>query len=365
MSLLKMPNTMKTQTQIVELLLIANTLLAILAGNAMAQTYPVASPAGTNQSPYPHLDLAPGYRVDPSWPKRPPEIGLGQVPSIAIDRQDNVWVYTRTNPAVQVFSPEGQYLFGWRAEKTNAAAHAIKIDQNGFVWLVDVGLHVVRKHTREGQLLLTLGTEGEAGDDTRHFNKPTDVALASNGEIFVTDGYGNSRVMHFDQRGRFINSWGSPGVKPGQFSIVHAIVCDSRDRLYIADRNNVRVQVFNTRGKLLDVWPNLMVPWTFWLAPKDEIWVCGSSPMHWGFDPKYPTAPLGCPPKDQLIMKFNTQGKALQLWTFPKAPDGAEKPGELNWLHAIAFDSKGNLYLGDIIGSRVQKFVPVAPARSF
>ena len=355
---------MKTLTQLATLLLIVNTHPALLVGKAAAQTYPVASPAGTNQSPYPHLDLAPGYRVDPSWPQRPPEIGCGQVPSIAIDPKDNVWIYARTNPAVQVFSPEGRYLFGWRAEKTNSVAHAIKIDRDGSVWLVDVGLHVVRKHTREGRLLLTLGTEGEAGADIRHFDKPTDVALAANGDIFVTDGYGNSRVMHFDKRGKFIKSWGSLGVKPGQFSIPHATVCDSKGRLYVADRNNVRIQVFNTRGKLLDVWPDLLVPWTFWLTPKDEIWVCGSSPMHWVFDPKYPTAPLGCPPKDQLILKFNAQGKALQLWTFPKAADGAEKPGELNWLHAVAFDSKANLYLGDIIGSRVQKFVPIPEARS-
>jgi len=362
---MKVPTCMKTLSQWMSLLLLVDTPPAVFAGKAAAQTYPVASPAGTNQSPYPHVDLAPGYRVDPSWPQRPLGIGCGQVPSIAVDPQDNVWVYTRTNPAVQVFSPEGRYLFGWPREKTNSLAHAIRFDRSGCIWLVDVGLHVVRKYTREGRLLLTLGTEGEAGEDASHFNKPTDVALASNGDIFVTDGYGNSRVMHFDKRGKLIKSWGSLGVKPEQFSIPHSIVCDSRDRLYVADRNNARVQVFNKGGKLLDVWSNLMVPWSLWLTSRDEIWVCGSSPMRWGFDPKYPDAPLGCPPKDQLIMKFNTQGKALQLWTFPNAPDGAEKPGELNWLHAIAVDSKENLYLGDIIGSRSQKFLPLPPERSF
>jgi DNA-binding beta-propeller fold protein YncE len=248
-------------------------------------------------------------------------------------------------------------LFGWNEENTNAAAHGIKFDRAGNVWLVDVGLHVVRQYTPQRQLLLTLGTAGESGDDIRHFNKPTDVAIAPNGDIFVADGYGNSRVVHFDRQGRYLNAWGSLGVQPGQFSIVHAIVCDAKGRLYVADRNNVRIQVFNTRGKLLDVWQNILVPWTFWLSAKDELWVCGSSPMTWRVDPKYPAAPLGCPPKDQLFMKFNSAGKVLELHTVPKAEDGAEKPGELNWLHGIAFDSKGNLYLGDIIGQRVQKFV--------
>ena len=79
--------------------------------------------------------------------------------------------------------------------------------------------------------------------------------------------------------------------------------------------------------------------------------------MHWRLDPDYPTAPLGCPPKDQVVMRFNPQGKLLQLWTLPKGQDEAEQPGEVNWLHCLAFDSKGNFYCGDIIGKRIQKFV--------
>jgi len=138
----------------------------------------------------------------------------------------------------------------------------------------------------------------------------------------------------------------------------HSIVCDSHGRLYVADRNNVRIQVFSPQGKLLAVWKDILVPWGLWVSPKDEIWACGSSPMPWRLDPKYPTAPLGCPPKDQVLMKFNTDGKLLQLWTVPKGEDGQEKPGELNWVHGIALDSKQNIYCGDIIGKRLQKFVP-------
>jgi hypothetical protein len=132
---------------------------------------------------------------------------------------------------------------------------------------------------------------------------------------------------------------------------------DSRGDLYVADRNNVRVQKFDQKGKLLQEWRDLIVPWGFHVTAKDEIWVCGSSPMQWR---KTDTA-LGCPPKDEIFMKFTTDGRLQQLLTLPKGLDGLERPGEVNWVHAMALDSKGNLYVGDIIGKRAQKFVLKQP----
>ncbi len=344
--------------------------LRLALGCALACQVASAAPAerlpASKSAPapaYPRVNLARHYVVDPGWPQRPPDVAWGQMPGVAVDRQDNVWIHTRANPAVQVYSPDGRYLKGWREDTPGTGSHGVKFDQDGNVWLVDVGLHVVRKFTPEGKLLLTLGTLGESGEDARHFNKPTDVTFAPGGDIFISDGYGNSRVAHFDARGRFVKAWGKLGVKPGEFSIPHAIACDSKGRLYVADRNNVRIQVFNTRGRLLAVWDNILVPWGLWVSPKDEIWACGSSPMPWVTDPKYPTAPLGCPPEDQLFVKFNPDGRVLQLWTVPKGEDGQEQPGELNWLHGIALDSRGNVYLSDIIGRRVQKFVLQPEAR--
>jgi hypothetical protein len=191
-----------------------------------------------------------------------------------------------------------------------------------------------------------------AGRDRKHFNMPTDVAVTPAGDVFVADGYGNARVVHFDRRGKYVREWGSLGTRPGQFSIPHSIV-HSKGRLYVADRNNVRVQVFDEKGSLLDVWNNLAVPWGLFATPRDEIWVCGSSPMRWRKADKS----LGCPPKDQLFLRLTPQGRPLQLWTVPKGEDGRERPGELNWVHCIAEDSKGNLYAGDIVGKRAQKFV--------
>jgi hypothetical protein len=294
--------------------------------------------------------------VDPAWPQRPDGVQWAEVPGIAVDARDQVYVFTRAQPPVQVYHADGRFLRAW-GQDTVKSAHHIKVDPDGNIWTADIALHVVRKFTPDGKLLLTLGTEGVAGRDQTHFDKPTDMAITKAGDIFVSDGYGNSRVVHFDKTGKYVKEWGELGSKPGQFSTPHAIAVDSRNRLYVADRNNVRVQVFNTDGKLLDVWNNLLVPWGFCVTKHDEIWVCGSSPMQW----RNEDSALGCPPKDQIFMKFNLEGKLLQLWGIPKGVDGLERPGELNWVHCIAVDSKGNLYAGDIKGKRAQKFRIVEP----
>jgi streptogramin lyase len=294
--------------------------------------------------------------VDPNWPQKPPGYAFGNVPGIAVDTQDNVWIFTRTNHPIQVYSADGKFIRSW-GEGVISNAHHLKIDRAGHIWLSDVGLHVVRKFTPEGKLLQTFGVPGEKGEDERRLNMPTDVAIAPNGDVFISDGYGNNRIIHFDKHGKFIRQWGTLGTGPQNFSIPHAITMDAKGRLYVADRNNVRIQIYSRRGKLLDSWANVVVPWGFWNGPKGEIWVCGSSPMPWRNDPKYPGAPLSCPPKDQIFVCFNPDGRVTQLWTAPKGEDGKEQPGDLNWLHCLAFDSKGNLYAGDIIGKRAQKFV--------
>jgi DNA-binding beta-propeller fold protein YncE len=308
--------------------------------------------AGADDPQYPRVSVATGYVVDSTWPKRPASATWEAVSGIAVDDQDRVYVFTRGVPPVQVYDAQGNFLRAW-GQDTIKTAHHIKIDSEGNVWVADIGYHTVQKHTPEGRLLLTLGTKGAPGRDLSHLNMPTDMALTPAGDVFVSDGYGNARIVHFDKNGKFVKEWGDLGSKPGQFSIPHAIAIDSKGRLYVADRNNVRVQVFSQDGKLLDVWSNVITPWGFCITKDDEIWVCGSSPMRWRKEDKV----LGCPPKDQVFMKFNPAGKLLQLWTAPKGKDGFEKPGEVNWVHAIAVDSRGSVYLGDIIGKRAQKFV--------
>jgi streptogramin lyase len=327
--------------------------LSLLCGLLLAAS--LTSERAPAADKYPHVNVAVAYVVDSKWPQKPAEFQWAEMPGVAVDARDQVYLFTRANPPVQVYTADGKFVRAW-GEKAIKSAHHIKIDPEGNVWVADIGHHVVRKFTPEGKLLLTLGTPDHPGCDETHLNQPTDMAVTPAGDVFVSDGYGNARVVHFDKSGKFVRAWGELGTKPGQFSIPHAIAY-CKDRLYVADRNNVRVQVFDRQGKLLDVWNNLIVPWGFCVTPQDEIWVCGSSPMQWRKEDNA----LGCPPKDQVFMKFNPDGKLLQLWTVPKGADGLEKPGEVNWVHAIAVDSKGNLYAGDIKGKKAQKFVRVEP----
>ncbi|OHB82890.1 MAG: hypothetical protein A2V98_12370 [Planctomycetes bacterium RBG_16_64_12] len=307
---------------------------------------------------YPRVTLSTWYAVDPSWPERPENMPWGLTPGVAVDAEDQVWIFTRAYPPVQVYTAEGKFVKAWGSDliaetPKGIPSHGIEIDGRGHVWLADAGNHVVLECSPEGKLLRTLGTPGEPGEDENHFFRPTDMAITPDGQVFVSDGYGNARVVHFDARGRFVKAWGKLGTGPGEFNLVHAIALDSQGRLYVADRNNARVQVFDQNGTFLDQWQNLLVPWGFWVTANDEIWVCGSSPMPW----REEDAVLGCPPKDQLFMKFDTNGRVLQVWTVPKGVDGEEKPGELNWVHGIALDSQGNIYATDIVGQRAQKFV--------
>jgi outer membrane protein assembly factor BamB len=322
----------------------------------VALVFTAAARAQEDKDPeYPKVNIATVWEVDAGWPQKPAGMLWGHVPGIAVDKDDNVYVFTRTEAPVQVYDPAGKLLRTWG--KGIKSAHHLKIDHEGNVWIADVGNHVVEKYTPDGKLLMTIGEKGKAGRDTKHLYQPCDMAVAPSGDIYVADGYGNARVIVFDKTGKFVREWGELGHGPSQFSIVHAIALDSKGRVYVADRNNVRVQVFDSQGKFIEEWKNLIVPWGFHVTRDDEIWVCGSSPMHW----RKSDDALGCPPKDQIFMKFSPSGKLLHLFALPKGLDGLERPGEVNWVHCIAFDSRGHMYLGDIIGRRAQKFVMKTP----
>jgi hypothetical protein len=313
--------------------------------------------AGEKEPKYPHVNLATTWEVDPKWPQKPAELNWAAVSSLAVDAKDNIYVLTRTNAPVQVYDKSGKFLRSWG--KGMVTPHQLRFDDAGNIWVADVDTHVVEKYSTDGKVLMTIGTKGKAGRDQTHLNMPTDVAFTANGDVYISDGYGNARVVRFDKSGKYLGEWGEPGQGPGQFSIVHSIAIDSKGIVYVADRNNVRIQVFDGNGKFLAQWRDLVTPWTFTMTKKDELWVCGSSPMQW----RKEDGALGCPPKDQVFMRFDTSGKLLQLFTLPKGIDGLERPGEVNWVHGMAFDSAGNMYLGDIIGKRAQKFVLRLPAK--
>lgn len=303
------------------------------------------------------------FDVDPAWPKRPDNIsGQGWVSGLAVDAKDNVWFFRKGPDPVQVYTADGDFVRSW-GKGLFENPHHLRIDHEGNIWVADFGLHIVQKFTPEGKELMTLGVRGEKGNDAQHFNMPTDMAITPTGDIFVTDGYGNRRVVHFDKKGTFIKAFGEEGPKPGQFVLPHAIVVDSKGLLYIADRNSGRLQIFDQSGQFLDQWSNVLMPWGLSITKDDELWVCGSSPHWWyrhGVYPEY---------KDQLFARFSTNGRIRQTWGLKLGDIGTDKdhpdvsrlkPGETVGAHCIAQDSKGNVYVGDIYGERAQKFVPVS-----
>ena len=294
--------------------------------------------------------------VDPCWPQKPAGVTWAAVSGLDVDAQDNIYLFTRNQPAVQVYRPDGAFVRSWSPASCRGAHH-VRIDPAGNVWLPDFRSHVLQKYSPEGKLLLTLGERGKAGNDPKHFDGVTDVAVLPEGDLFVSDGYGNRRVAHFDRDGRFVGQWGTEGTAPGQFALPHSIVADRQKRLYVADRNNARIQVFDARGKLLAVWDDLLTPWGLFMTKHGELWVCGSSRVKKG------AGWMIAPPPDQLVMKLSLEGKVLLRAPLPTIQAGAAKPGQVDWVHAVAADSQGNLYLGDIQGKRAQKFtVRAAPA---
>lgn len=304
---------------------------------------------------YPRINVAAGYALDHDWPHADCREHWGAMSGLTIDAQDRIWTLNRGEVPVQVFDRQGQLLAAW-GQGRFTRPHQIRIDPEGAIWIVDAGSHLVQKFTEQGDLLLTLGTAGVAGDDSAHFDGPTDIAITPDGDLFVSDGYGNNRIVHFDATGRFLKTWGRLGSNPGEFSLPHAIALNSRGSLYVADRNNARVQIFDPQGRFLDEWRDLLVPWGLWITDRDEVYACGSSPMRWPGKLPIPGMVLGVPPKDQLVMRFDPEGRLRRLWTFPM-PDGEEThPGELDWVHTVAVDSQGDLYLGDIQGQRAQRF---------
>jgi DNA-binding beta-propeller fold protein YncE len=313
--------------------------------------------------PYPRIDNAVGYTVDPLWPSEKPPGGewTAAMSSVALGPDGNVWTFNRGKIPIQVYTPQGKLVKFWGAGMFKNP-HSIRFDSAGRLWVMDTLSHTVRNFSLDGKVLMTVGTLDQPGADETHMNQPNDVAFASNGDLYVSDGYGNDRVVVFDKNGKFVRTWGKLGNGQGELSQPHSIALDSKGRVYVADRNNARIQIFDPRGKFLAEWKNIITPWHLVITKNDEIYVCGSSPMLWSQIP--PTqAALATPPKDQLVMKLDTEGHILQLLVIPMGENGKEKPGDLNWVHSMAVAEDGTFYFGDVQGRRAQKFVPIGIRR--
>jgi peptidylamidoglycolate lyase len=199
------------------------------------------------------------YKVDPGWAQLPQgTTWAGNTTWITADGKGNVVVLVRTAPYFRVFTRGGKFVEAFGDEGLFESAHSVTVDAQGSLWVTDSAAHVVHKFSPDGRVLMTLGKKGVAGDNTSRdlFNQPNHVAIAPNGDIYVSDGYVNARVVHFSTQGQFVRIVGGvKGSEPGQLQLPHGVALDSHGRILINDSDNQRVSVFDKEGKFIETWP--------------------------------------------------------------------------------------------------------------
>jgi peptidylamidoglycolate lyase len=234
--------------------------------------------------------------IQEDWaPRLTPEDTLGLVGGVTIDPQGRVVAFRRagrpfgpvgetpiSRAAVLVIDPANGAIISRWGENRFYVPHSITFDSRGNVWTADTGLHQIMSFSPDGRLLLTVGEAKVSGADDRHFNQPSGVTVAPDGTFYVSDGYGNTRVMHFAADGRVIKQWGAPGTERGQFDLPHGIVLGRDGLIHVADRENSRIQSFDNTGRLVRVWddPELGKPFaileTAPSSPWGGLWLVGS-----------------------------------------------------------------------------------------
>lgn len=282
------------------------------------------------------------YDYAADWGRLESAYDEGWIPGVACDSQDRVFVYSRSQKPLNVYDRDGRWLATWgEGVLTPGCAHGIFIDGDDNVFVADATDHAVYKFGPDGQLLLTLGTPGQAGGrEGAPFNRPTDMAVAANGDIIVADGYGNHHVHRYSAAGEHIRTWGGEGSGPGQFSISHTVRLDAEDRIWDCDRENNRIQIFDLEGNFLDEWTGLLRPNNIFID--DEAGVVY-------------VAELG---RRLAIFDIGTR-QLLASWGGGGEP--SEVPGEfLGGPHGIWVDSRGDIYAGEVelgTASRLHKYV--------
>lgn len=296
------------------------------------------------------------YEALARWEQLPPEWSFVEVAGVATDSHDRVYVFNRGAHPVVIFDRSGRFITSW-GEGIFRRAHGITIGPDDSVYCTDDLDHTVRKFTPEGKLLLTLGTSGKpsetgiVGNDYRTiqraaspFNRPTNVALAADGSLYITDGYGNARVHKFSADGRLLFSWGEPGTGPGQFNLPHGIALDGKGSVYVADRENSRIQVFTSEGEFITQWTDVARPMQIVIDKHDTAFVMD---VGWraGLFP-WQTPPAN-PPGARLSV-FDLNGKMLVRWGDAGEPCA---PGNFFAPHDLCIDSHGDIYVGEVIMS--------------
>jgi sugar lactone lactonase YvrE len=284
----------------------------------------------------PELD----YVVAPTAVSLPAGVTMGAAASVAFDANGHLFVLTRGDKTFFEFNPDGSFVRSF-GDKLFTRSHGLRIDGDGNLWATDVGGHVVVKMNRDGQPLLTIGTRGEAGEwneatGSHKLNQPNDVVIAANGDVFIAQGHtpgaeGDARVLKFDKAGKFIKSWGGKGSGPGQFQVAHGIAIDGKGLVWVADRENQRIQVFDQDGKVVREVKYKGLPCSLDIGKQYMYMVNGFAGQ---------------------VLRLDLNGKVLAAMGKP-----GKGPGEFGEAHMIAVNQKGEIYVADSVNAALVKFV--------
>ena len=278
------------------------------------------------------------YSVEPNWQTMPPGYEWREVAAVTVDGNDNVYVFNRGEHPMMVFDKDGNFVKSW-GEGVFSRAHGVSLGPDNTLYCSDDGDHTVRQCTLDGEVLMTIGVPGEpaplfSGDP---FNRCTHTALdPKTGDIYVSDGYGNSRVHKYSPDGKLLFSWGAPGTDPGEFSIAHNIVTDADGYVYVADRENHRIQIFDANGKFEEQWPNVHRPCGLYISPEQHIYV---GELGWGMGVQRNVPNIG-PRVSVLDRRGNTLARLGNGY--------GTDVGQFISPHGIAVDSAKNIYVGEV-----------------
>jgi DNA-binding beta-propeller fold protein YncE len=285
----------------------------------------------------PVLALAQGfpqlpYAADPEWPRLPAGWTFEETPGVAVDAREHVFVFHRGAHSIMEFDKDGKLLRSW-GDGTFVRPHGLKFDPEGNLWAVDDQGHIVVKMDAQGRVRLVLGRKNLKGETDDSFNRPTDIAFAPNGDFYVSDGYGNSRVVKFRKDGKFLKAWGKKGAAEGEFNLPHSVAVDKRGRVYVGDRDNHRMQIFDADGKFLEQWKHVGSPWGIAITADESMFICD------GYNNR--------------ILKLNLKGEVAGV-----IGSAGKLPGLLDYSHHLAVGPSGNIYVAEIKNWRVQRFAP-------
>ncbi len=294
------------------------------------------------------------FRWVPGWEQLPAGYQHLDVDGVDVDQDDRVYIITRYQPRVIVYEPDGTFVRSFGEDSFAPRTHGITVGPDGAVWCVNEGDHTVSKFTPEGELLLTIGTSGKPSDTGYDgstipsikggppFNRPTGIAVAPDGELYVADGYGNCKVHRFTADGHLIQSWGEPGTAPGAFNLPHAVKVLADGRVLVCDRENDRIQVFTREGKFVEQWTNVQRPTDVDVGPDGNLyvselaWMAGQSSFVRGkTDVELHSGVRILDPNGNTLARVLDQGDPFA-------------PGNLCAAHGLAVDGTGAIYVAEV-----------------